>query len=189
MCLIQTLDVLGQRDPRWKAEILGNNTDKRYTIGGWGCLITSIGMMFGATPSAVNAAMKPGGFVAGSGTLATFDVKRFMPGAPALIRSTATYRSVPFPASEITAVLAHLKSGRPAVIEVDMLPFPRNRVFDQHFVLGVGVIGTPGNEQIVINDPWPIDPARGRYGEQLLLCPLYGNTLAAALTRVIYYAK
>jgi hypothetical protein len=173
---------LSQRDARWAKTLLGNSNVS--TIGAYGCLITSMAMLAGLTPDVLNLRMKPRGFQpAGSSCeacAATFDVQKFAPSAPALMRATQAYPYTPFPKPEIAQLVAHLREGRPAILEVDMVPYPRNNQHDQHFVLAVAAFGHDGAEQIVINDPW--------FGDQVTLSPRYGTTLAAALVRVIYYA-
>ncbi len=172
---------LSQRDPRWAKTLLGNSSTS--TIGAYGCLVTSMAMLAGLTPDVLNTRMKPRGFQpAGSACpacAATFDVQKFVPGAPALDRATASYPTRPFPRTEIDQLIAYLREGRAAILEVDMIPYPRNNKPDQHFVLAVGAYGSAGSEQIVINDPW--------FGDQVTLTPRYGTTLGAALVRAIYY--
>lgn len=172
---------LSQRDSRWAKLALGNSSVS--TIGAYGCLITSMAMLAGLTPDVLNARMTPRGFrPAGSdcpACAATFDVQKFAPSAPALDRATASYPTRPFPRPEINQLVAHLREGRAAILEVDMVPYPKNNHLDQHFVLAVAAYGMAGAEQIVINDPW--------FGDQTTLTPRYGVTLSAALVRAIYY--
>lgn len=172
---------LSQRDPRWAKTLLGNSTTS--TVGAYGCLVTSMAMLAGLTPDVLNMRMTPRGFrPVGSdcpACAATFDVQKFAANAPALDRATAAYPTRPFPRTEIDQLIAHLREGRAAILEVDMVPYPRNNQLDQHFVLAVAVYGMSGSEQIVINDPW--------FGDQATLTPRYGVTLSAALVRAIYY--
>lgn len=172
---------LSQRDPRWARTLLGNSNVS--TIGAYGCLITSMSMPCGLTPDVLNMRMTPRGFrPTGSdcpACAATFDAHQFVVNAPALDRVTASYPTRPFPKPEIDQLIAHLREGKLAILEVDMVPYPRNNQLDQHFVLAVAAYGMAGAEQIVINDPW--------FGDQTTLCPRYGVTLSAALVRVIYY--
>ena len=172
---------LSQRDPRWAKTLLGNSNVS--TIGAYGCLITSMSMLCGLTPEVLNMRMRPRGFQpAGSSCeacAATFDVQKFAPSAPALGSVTASYATRPFPRPEINQLIAHLRAGRLAIVEVDMVPYPKNNQLDQHFVLAVAAYGMAGAEQIVINDPW--------FGDQVTLTPRYGVTLPAALVRAIYY--
>ena len=54
---------LYQNDEKWKSTKLGNSSE---TIGGWGCLLTSVTMMlngigYNETPETVNEKMKAGG--------------------------------------------------------------------------------------------------------------------------------
>lgn len=176
-----SISPLSQRDTRWAKTLLGNSNTS--TIGAYGCLVASMAMLAGLTPDVLNMRMKPRGFQpAGSSCeacAATFDVQKFVPSAPALASVTASYPTRPFPKTEITQLVAHLREGKLAIVEVDMVPYPRNNQIDQHFVLAVGTYGFDGAEQIVINDPW--------FGDQTTLTPRYGATLQAALVRAIYY--
>ena len=59
----QQLQVLGQRDPRWKNMRIGNTN---LTMGDYGCLVTSLAMLKGTTPDKVNRALtKNNGFTSG----------------------------------------------------------------------------------------------------------------------------
>ena len=58
-----TTQNLYQNDDQWKATKLGNSNE---TIGGWGCLLTSVTMMlngigYSETPQTVNDKMKQAG--------------------------------------------------------------------------------------------------------------------------------
>ena len=58
---------LYQNDEKWKNVKLGNSTE---TIGGWGCLLTSVTMMlngigYNETPETVNEKMKKGWWFSG----------------------------------------------------------------------------------------------------------------------------
>lgn len=45
------MEILGQRDTRWKSKTIGKSTS---TIGGYGCTLTCLAMLAGTTPDVVN---------------------------------------------------------------------------------------------------------------------------------------
>jgi len=56
------MEILSQRDPRWKSIVLGKSNTK---IGGYGCTITCVAMLAGLTPDVVNARLNEvGGYAA-----------------------------------------------------------------------------------------------------------------------------
>jgi len=65
------LPIFGQRDSRWESKLLGYNTSPTYTLGLYGCLVTSFAMYLKAigkdeTPDTVNEKLKANnGFVNG----------------------------------------------------------------------------------------------------------------------------
>lgn len=169
---------LDQRDARWKSDLLGLSTDS--TIGQYGCLVTCFAMLAGVTPPAMNRAMTlNGAFQTGAcpACAATFDIARFMPNAPPILDVTKSYPYAPFPADQSRRLVKHLKSGLPAILEVDINP--NNNTHDMHFVLAVSAYGSGGVDNIVIDDPWMAD--------QTTLIPRYGLTLARALVRAVFY--
>lgn len=170
-----------QSDPKWGKVVLGNNKPgSKWTIASDGCAITGVAMMCGMTPDKVNEALKPVGFTPADGRLATWNIRKFITGHPRYVSQSDIYARVAFPRKEIEAVVDHLKRGNPALIEVDSVL--SNDRHNQHFVLGVGAFGTDlATWQIIINDPLR--------GDQVLLTPRYGATLARALVRVIYYTQ
>jgi len=110
-----------QTDPQWKTTLLG--FDKSSTIGGFGCLLTSMTMVasqYGAsnlTPAVLNDKMKAiGGFQAGTAFIIGWMIGNVVPGMSLDYRACS---GVPAPLAEIDANLAQ---GRPAIIEVDWSP-------------------------------------------------------------------
>lgn len=171
------LPTQAQRDPRWRAETLGG--DPYSTIGDYGCLVTCFSMLADSTPSAVNQWMKANGkFQTGAckACAATFDVPGPM-GGYRYVDASDRYEYVPYPTEGIRKITRHLKEGKPAILEVDMMP---NVVGHQmHFVLAVGAFGDAENGNIIINDPW--------FEDQTTLAPRYGNNLARCLVRAVFY--
>jgi len=170
--------VIDQRNPRWQSAKLGRSDS---TIGAYGCLVSCFSMLAHTDPLDMNARMiSLGGYQTGScpACAATFDVQKFAPRAPAIVDVTMSYPYAPFPAAQCSRLMAHLKGGNPAVLEVDINP--NNRTHDMHFVLAVSAFGNEvANSNIVIHDPW--------FSDETTLCPRYGSTLARAIVRAIYY--
>lgn len=171
------IPVQAQRDKRWRNETLGN--DPQATIGDYGCLITSFSMLANSTPSIVNQWMRANGkFQSGDcqACAATFDVPGPM-GGYRFVDATDRCETLPFPDYGIRGLTEWLKTGKPAILEVDMQP---NLVGHQmHFVLAVAAFGDPIDGNIIINDPW--------FEDQTTLVPRYGNNLARCLVRAVFY--
>lgn len=170
--------VIEQRNPRWKAIKLGRSDS---SIGDYGCLLCCFSGLANIDPPEMNSRMIAlGGFQTGNcpACAATFDVQKFVPSAPPILDVTMSYPYAPFPAVQCSRLMAHLKGGNPAVLEVDINP--NNRTHDMHFVLAVSAFGNEvANSNIVIHDPW--------FSDETTLCPRYGSTLARAIVRAIYY--
>ena len=172
-----------QTDPRWASILMGRSAES--TIGMYGCLMASMGMLCGRTPVQMNTlAMANGGYQSAPGReayAATFNVRQIIGSdqAPELLDAgTTAYPFTPYPLVLMRRLVNHLRAGQPAIIRVDSQPgTPGDQT---HYVLGVACYGpSDARAQIVINDPW--------YGDQTLLTPRYGPDLAAALVHAIYY--
>lgn len=165
-----TYAILGQRDPRWSSVLLGHSTS---TIGGYGCLLVCFTMMGRVEPPAMNTCLKANGGFSGA-YIASFDIRKCAPNIELLGKyPTAVSKwTGPVPDADMARLRAHLATGQPAVIEVDLMPDPD---LDQHFVLAVG-LDTAG--RILVNDPWPryLNETPPRYGDQVLLGDRYGGT-------------
>lgn len=119
---------LYQNDEKWKNVKLGNSTE---TIGGWGCLLTSVTMMlngigYNETPETVNEKMKKAGGFQGA---------LFMPSVLPYVWPNSLYRdmqpcesSVP-PIAQIDAAVA---AGKPVILQVD---WNKQAGTQTHFVL------------------------------------------------------
>jgi hypothetical protein len=134
---------LYQNDEKWKNTKLGNSTE---TIGGWGCLLTSVTMMlngigYDETPETVNEKMKKAGGFQGA---------LFIPGYLPYIWPNAAYRDMqpcensPAPIAQIDAALA---AGKPVILQVD---WNKQAGIQTHFVL---VKEKKGNDY-VLYDPY-----------------------------------
>ena len=171
--------VIDQRDKRWASKMLGNSDS---TIGAYGCLLSCFSMLAGVLPPEMNSRMiAAGAFQVGDcpACANTFDIKKFMPAAPPIYDYTQRYPFSPFPAPASTRLVAWLKAGGAAVVEVDINP--NNNTHDMHFVLAVSAFGHGDTANIVVNDPWTAD--------QSTIAPRYGVNLARAIVRAIYYGE
>jgi hypothetical protein len=134
---------LYQNDEKWKNVKLGNSTE---TIGGWGCLLTSVTMMlngigYDETPDTVNEKMKKAGGFQGA---------LFLPSVLPYVWPNSSYRdmqpcesSIP-PIAQIDAAVA---AGKPVILQVD---WNKQAGTQTHFVL---VKEKKGNDYILY-DPY-----------------------------------
>ncbi|MGB8982684.1 MAG: C39 family peptidase, partial [Anaerolineales bacterium] len=119
---------LYQNDDKWKNTKLGNSSE---TIGGWGCLLTSVTMMlngigYSETPETVNEKMKKAGGFQGA---------FFIPSVLPYVWPNCAYRDMQpceaFPAP-ITQIDAALAAGKPVILQVD---WNKQAGIQTHFVL------------------------------------------------------
>jgi uncharacterized protein YgiM (DUF1202 family) len=119
---------LYQNDDIWKSTALGNSSE---TIGGWGCLLTSVTMMlngigYNETPVTVNAKMKNAGGFQGA---------FFIPSVLPYVWPNCAYRDMqpcetsPAPIALIDASVAE---GKPVILQVD---WNKQVGIQTHFVL------------------------------------------------------
>ncbi|RPJ24526.1 MAG: hypothetical protein EHM33_17565 [Chloroflexi bacterium] len=134
---------LYQNDEKWKNTNLGNSSE---TIGGWGCLLTSVTMMlngigYSETPETVNEKMKKAGGFQGA---------FFIPSVLPYVWPNCAYRdmqpceSFPAPITQIDAAIA---AGKPVILQVD---WNKQAGIQTHFVL---VKEKKGNDY-VLYDPY-----------------------------------
>ena len=134
---------LYQNDEKWKNTKLGNSSE---TIGGWGCLLTSVTMVlngigYNETPETVNQKMKSAGGFQGA---------FFIPSVLPYVWPNCAYRDMqpcensPAPISQIDAALA---AGKPVILQVD---WNKQVGIQTHFVL---IKEKKGNDY-VIYDPY-----------------------------------
>lgn len=134
---------LYQNDETWKSTPLGNSSE---TIGGWGCLLTSVTMMlngigYNETPVTANEKFKAaGGF---SGAL-------FMPSYLPYVWPNCAYRDMqpceayPAPIPQIDAAVA---AGKPVILQVD---WNKQAGIQTHFVL----VKEKKGDDYVLYDPY-----------------------------------
>jgi hypothetical protein len=168
---------LYQNDEKWKNTKLGNSSE---TIGGWGCLLTSVTMMlngigYNETPETVNEKMKKAGGFQGA---------FFIPSVLPFVWPNCAYRdmqpceSFPAPIAQIDAAVA---AGKPVILQVD---WNKQAGIQTHFVL---VKEKKGNDYILY-DPY-------KYGgdgpdKEVLLTTRYkynGATLEKEISAVLWF--
>lgn len=168
---------LYQNDEKWKSTKLGNSSE---TIGGWGCLLTSVTMMlngigYSETPETVNEKMKSAGGFQGA---------FFIPSVLPYVWPNCAYRdmqpceSFPAPIAQIDAAVAQ---GKPVILQVD---WNKQAGIQTHFVL---VKEKKGNDY-VLYDPY-------KYGgdnpdKEVLLTTRYkynGATLESEISAVLWF--
>ncbi|NWG34133.1 MAG: SH3 domain-containing protein [Chloroflexi bacterium] len=168
---------LYQNDERWKNTKLGNSSE---TIGGWGCLLTSVTMMlngigYNETPETVNEKMKKAGGFQGA---------FFIPSVLPFVWPNCAYRDMqpceafPAPIAQIDAAVA---AGKPVILQVD---WNKQAGIQTHFVL---VKEKKGNDY-VLYDPY-------KYGgdspeKEVLLTSRYkynGATIESEISAVLWF--
>ena len=169
--------ILYQNDEKWKNTKLGNSSE---TIGGWGCMLTSVTMMlngigYNETPETVNQKMKNAGGFQGA---------FFIPSVLPYVWPNCAYRDMqpcensPAPISQIDAAIA---AGKPVILQVD---WNKQAGIQTHFVL---VKEKKGNDY-VIYDPY-------KYGgdspdKEVLLTTRYkynGANLEREISAVLWF--
>lgn len=143
--MLQIPALYSQRDPQWSSELLGYNTALPYTIGGYGCLITSLGMLLGQTPHQINETLKANnGFINGG---------LFVWGKASVLGLTQEYVSYawtgPVTDSGVIKAKEYIDQGKPLLAEVDFNPATEGE--EMHYVL---IIGYTDTDDFVCADPW-----------------------------------
>ena len=193
---------LSQRDPRWKAQLLGNTNDPTVTIGDYGCLLTCFTILINSAldkplmPSEVNNLRKGnGGYLPPGpygGYAARFNVDDETGGAVKIGWCSERYEQ-DAPAEVVQRVMTHVSDGQAAILEVDFFPsdsadpkYPPQPGRQMHFVLalpanwaGRVVQAGAADKSIMIIDPWD--------GQIKSLTPRFGQTLARGIVRAVLY--
>jgi hypothetical protein len=168
---------LYQNDDKWKGTKLGNSNE---TLGGWGCLLTSVTMMlngigYSETPETVNEKMKSAGGFQGA---------FFIPSVLPYVWPNAAYRDMqpcetsPAPIAQIDAAVA---AGKPVILQVD---WNKQAGIQTHFVL---VKEKKGNDY-VLYDPYKY-PGDGP-DKEVLLTSRYkynGATIEKEISAVLWF--
>lgn len=149
---LKIVTTYGQRDGRWAGLLLGYNTAAQYSIGNYGCLITSIVNYLNAidkneTPQTFNDKLKANdGFVNG-GLLVWEAITRVFSDVKPDFTSPRYESAVP--ATAIAKLKSLIDSDHMVLIEVDFNPSQTGE--QMHWVLAYGY-DDAGN--ILIIDPW-----------------------------------
>lgn len=181
--------VLGQRDPKWARVLLGNSQSS--TIGGYGCLVTSMAILAGCTPDRINEGLRAnggfqaeprGGYITYAGFTTAFEAASRACGARTVRfhhMSTKLAVGQPRPFGWLETLMDWLKEDH-AIVEVDM--DIKTTKQEQHFVAAL-----PGKSagNIEIIDPW--DKTGDSYGRRQMLLPEYGRDVSSAVWRYILY--
>ena len=168
---------LYQNDEKWKNAKLGHSNE---TIGGWGCLLTSVTMMlngmgYNETPETVNEKMKSSGGFQGA-----FFIPSMLPYAyPNVIyKDMQPCESFPAPIAQIDAAVA---AGKPVILQVD---WNKQAGIQTHFVL----VKEKKGDDYILYDPY-------KYGgdgpdKEVLLTKRYkynGATLETEISAVLWF--
>ena len=168
---------LYQNDEKWKNVKLGNSGE---TIGGWGCLLTSVTMLlngigYNETPDSVNEKMKRAGGFQGA---------FFIPSVVPYVWPNCAYRdmqsceSYPAPIAQIDAAIA---AGKPVILQVD---WNKDAGVQTHFVL----VKEKKGDDYILYDPY-------KYGgdapeKEVLLTRRYkynGARLESEISAVLWF--
>ncbi|GAB4548358.1 MAG: hypothetical protein Fur002_25180 [Anaerolineales bacterium] len=168
---------LYQNDDAWGKSPLGNSKE---TIGGWGCLLTSVTMMlngigYNETPLTVNEKMKNAGGFQGA---------FFIPSVLPYVWPNCAYRDMqpceafPAPVDQIDAAVAQ---GKPVILQVD---WNKQAGIQTHFVL----VKEKKGDDCSLYDPYkyPGDAP----GKDVLLTTRYkynGAKLASEISAVLWF--
>ncbi|OQY35912.1 MAG: hypothetical protein B6I38_00945 [Anaerolineaceae bacterium 4572_5.1] len=170
-------DNLYQNDKKWAKTKLGNSNE---TIGGWGCLLTSVTMMlngigYNETPETVNEKMKQKGGFQGA-----FFIPSMLPYAyPNVIyKDMQPCENFPAPIAQIDAAVA---AGKPVIVQVD---WNKKAGVQTHFVL----IKEKRGDDYVLYDPYKY--GGDGPGKDVLLTQRYkyqGKKLESEISAVLWF--
>jgi len=143
---------LSQRDSEWKDELLGFNTNPKYSIGNYGCLITSLAMTanwYGrrTNPSKINQKLKDVSGFANGGFYIWGSITKIYPEIIGKRRITRE----PLTDYQMGEIKNWLDSGHPVMLHLDM--YPETAPVNMHWVLAVGY-NKDDEDDIKIADPW-----------------------------------
>jgi len=175
-----TIETFSQRDPKWSNELLGFNTST-YTVGGYGCLITSICMAcnyYGKkeTPSTINKKLKEVKGFSNGGLYNWGSIEKVFPDI-----DEQWIGSFPDPLTnaQMDIIKNALKNGYPVMVEIDFQP--QTAEPDMHFVLLTDY--NPNDE----NDFTMADPWTGAIGSLKLYLKASKPTARKSIQQIIIY--
>lgn len=168
---------LYQNDGKWKNAKLGHSNE---TIGGWGCLLTSVTMMlngmgYSETPESVNEKMKAKGGFQGA-----FFIPSVIPYAyPNVIyKDMQPCETSPAPVGQIDGAVA---AGKPVILQVD---WNKQSGIQTHFVLVKEKVG----DDYSLYDPYKY--SGDGPNKPVLLTTRYkyqGKTLESEISAVLWF--
>lgn len=137
--------VQSQRSSQWGSIMLGYNTVLPYNIYNYGCLITSLANYIDKQPDEVNQILKDNAGFQNGGL--------FVWSKSSVLGIKETYvsprcQAVSLYSTEVAKLREFIKSGKPALCEVDFNPATDGE--EMHYVLAVGYTDT----EIIVVDPW-----------------------------------
>lgn len=127
--------ILNQQDPKWSNVLLGFNTSYPYTIGNYGCLITSQSMVceyygYPITPDKLNIKLKDiNGFVSG-GLYVWGSLPKVYP-----IKEKKIDTPAPLTDAQMTEIKKAIDSGYPVMFCIDYSP--STSALDTHYVVAL----------------------------------------------------
>lgn len=148
--------LISQQDSRWANILLGFNTDSKYNIKNYGCLLSCLAMGlcyydYDTDPEDLNAKLKKVGGFAGGGNYVWHSVEKITDKMKeVLVRVGDVY---PATDEHINQIKNSLDNGYPVVLHIDY--DPKDADDDQHWVLAIGY--NPNDE----NDITIVDPLGG----------------------------
>jgi hypothetical protein len=162
-----------QRDSRWAADVLGQNTGHDKTIGNYGCLLTAYNMqavflgLTTDTPRQFNIRMRNAG---------AFSGPYLNPGALANAFPTQIQYNGYLSRGETlnNRIKSYIDTGYPVPVEVDFRP--ETAQWDQHWVLVIGY----NADDFYIVDPW--------HGDKLWLSTRY-NISGNDILQGVFYTR
>ena len=154
---LQLQEYYSQRDSRWSSKMLGfNAAGTQYTIGNYGCMITSVCAYLCAvghkeTPDTLNTKLKAlgedVGYTKGSGLFIFNSLKLLYPDI--VMDYVSAKWTGPVPDSGVQKMRDLIDQGEALITEVDF--YPSTVMEDMHWVL---VYGYTDSGDFYIMDPW-----------------------------------
>lgn len=164
---LQVPVLYSQRDPQWSSLLLGFNTDKRYTIGNYGCLMTCYSMYIAKKPNETNELLKTNNAFQNGGL--------FVWTKSTVMGLTQTYISPrydgPVSSQGIQKIKDTIDAGFPVLCEVDFNPNTAGE--EMHYVLVIGYEA----DSLFAADPWV---------GQIVNLDLYGGPQRAIIQFRVY---
>ena len=137
MSKINLPTLYSQTDSRWSSDLLGFNTDSKYNMYNYGCLVTSMAMVckyYGkdVNPSDINKKLKEKqGFVSGG---------LYVWGSLSKVFSDISESKIDTPSAlndgQLNEIKGAMDSGYPVVFQLDYNP--KTVANDTHYVVGIG---------------------------------------------------